>query len=131
MKSWNDLLGMVELWQVAMVDDDPPIDSVEPETYEQSVLREIERTEPAVTAACESLITTMRVPKLQPVERFFLWARLDYARELLLSLRDAPSQMPPADQTLRWLLGPAWRVGRQRFLQRVRDASCKSFPRES
>lgn len=128
MESWKELLGMVELWMARMPDDEPPCEPTDGSSYYESIVRLLEDTESAVTTACDELAMKETLPSLSRAEEFHMWARLDYAREILLSMQSAPFGMPKTDQTLRWLLFGAWRYGRQRFLQRLRDVSDSTMP---
>lgn len=127
MTTWGELLGQVELWRLRIEDDGQQPCAARPgETYLELIERTLQSTEAAVCAACEQLAATHTLPPLAPAEAFHLWARLDYARELLMSLQRAPLAMPATGAVLRWLLLAAWAQGRQRLLQRVRDISART-----
>jgi hypothetical protein len=125
MNAWTELLGQVELWIVGMASEDPPFEQLPGETYLSAVERVLEQTEASTQSACVTLAERQTMPRLTSAERFHLWQRLEYAREFLLSLQSAPLEMPATEATLKWLLLNCWIRGRQRLLQRARDASAE------
>lgn len=123
MNAWTELLGRVELWIVGLESEDPPFEQTPGESYLEAVSRVLAQTESCVEAACADLAEHQKLPALSAAERFHIHQRLEYAREILLSLQSAPLEMPASDQVLRWLLLDCWLRGRQRLLQRARDCT--------
>jgi hypothetical protein len=102
------------------------------ETEQSAILGCYLRTKSQVDTAISHFADTLQWPELNPQERFFIAARLDFAWEIVSILQTGhdgdpliayPSETCETADLLRWLLIEIWPYACGRFLQAQRSTA--------